>query len=148
MRIILRLQEVSELLKSNPRGAVIKLTRAIALQPKNAELFRQRAEAYEALFDYHPAILNFRKALLLGPLNKEALTFRLAEVYCAYGERLCEGKQHLQALEMFKMALEYQPHNREYALKRYSEYACAQVSLAATCVIIYLFSLESRVCLY
>eukprot|EP00731_Ephydatia_muelleri_P024858 Em0016g1129a len=119
------LQEVAELVKSNPRGAVIKLTRAIALQPKNAELFRQRAEAYEALFDYHPAILNFRKALLLGPLNKEALTFRLAEVYCAYGERLCEGNSTYRALEMFKMALEYQPHNREITclsvLKRYDE---------------------------
>lgn len=115
---ILRLQEVAELLKNNPRGAVIKLTRAIALQPNNAELFRQRAEAYEALSDYYPAILNFRKALFLRPENKDTLTFKLAQVCCAYGEHLCEEKQHLQALEMFKMALEYQPHNGEYALKR------------------------------
>ena len=111
-------------MKSRPGDAVIKLTRAIALQPHNAELFRQRAEAYEALRDHQSALLNFRKALLLGPPDKDALTVRMAEVYCAYGESLCEGQQHVQALEMFKMALEYQPHNREYALKRYWIYTC------------------------
>ena len=117
--MILRLQEAAGLLTSNPQGAITKLTRAIALQPHNAELFRQRAEAYEALHDHHSAILNFRKALILGPPNKDALAVRMAEVYCTYGERLCEEQQHVLALEMFMKALEHQPHNREYALKRY-----------------------------
>ena len=100
------------------KRAVAKLTRAIVLDPRNAELFKQRAEALVSLGDYHMAIANFRKVLSLNPGEEEEMSGRLATVYHLHGQALVEQQQHDQALEMFRMASEYCPKEKMYTMRR------------------------------
>ena len=53
-----------------------KLTRAIALEPRRPELFKNRAEAHLTLRNFHSAIINFKKALSLQPSEQQELTDR------------------------------------------------------------------------
>ena len=104
----------------DPKQAVAKLTRAIVLDSRNAELFKQRAEAFVSLGDYHMAIVNFRKVLSLSPSEEEEITGRLATVYHLHGEALVEQQQHDQALEMFRMASDHRPEEKMYTMRRLS----------------------------
>ena len=74
---LLRLREALQYHQEGDAGrAVAKLTRAIALDPRRPELFKQRAEAQLALQNFHSAIINFKKALSLQPSEELELTER------------------------------------------------------------------------
>ena len=114
-----RLKEACSLHESgDSQQAVAKLTRAIALQPRNPDLFRLRAEAYFSLKDYHSSIINFQKVVALKPSMEVELTKRLACVHFEYGVWLYDCGKFAQALEMFEKTSEYQPENREPVMRR------------------------------
>ena len=74
---VTRLQEALQLHQEGDASrAVAKLTRAIALDPRHPELFKQRAEAHLTLRNFHSAIINFKKAFLLQPSEHLELTER------------------------------------------------------------------------
>lgn len=74
---LLRLREALQFHQEGDAGrAVAKLTRAIALDPRRPELFKQRAEAQLTLKNFHSAIINFKKALSLQPSEQLELTER------------------------------------------------------------------------
>ena len=98
--------------------AVTKLTRAIALEPRNPDLFKLRAEAYFSLSEYHPAIINFQKVISLQPSVEGEVIERLACVHYEYGAWLYDNGQYARALEMFEKTSEYQPHNKEPVMRR------------------------------
>ena len=93
--------------------AVAKLTRAIALEPRNPDLFKLRAEAYFSLKEYYSSIINFQKVIALQPSIEEEITERLACVHYEYGMWLYDNGQYAQALEMFEKTSEYQLDNKE-----------------------------------
>ena len=95
-----------------------KLTRAIALQPRNAELFKQRAEAYTLLRDYHSAILNFHKVLSLSPSEQDVIHERLADVNFSFGEVLYEQGKYSQAIQSFENVCKYRQEDRDTVMKR------------------------------
>ena len=99
--------------------AVAKLTRAIALEPRNPELFQLRAEAYFSLKDYYSSIINFQKVISLEPDTEDEIVERLACVHYEYGTWLYDSGQFAQALEMFEKTSEYQPENKEPIMRRY-----------------------------
>ena len=98
--------------------AVAKLNRAIALQPDNPELFKQRAEAHFELCNYHAAILNFNKVIALKETEREAIHERLALVHYQYGVSLAASKNHSDAIEIFEKASFYDPSNKEIISRR------------------------------
>ena len=98
--------------------AVAKLTRAIALQPRNPELFKLRAEAYFSLKEYHSSIINFQKVVALKPSIEAEITERLACVHFEYGTWLYDTGKFAQALEKFEKTSEYQPENKEPMMRR------------------------------
>ena len=100
------------------RKAVAKLTRAIALEPRNPDLFKLRAEAYFSLKEYYSSIINFRKVIALQPSVEKEITERLACVHYEYGTWLYDNGQYAQALEMFEKTSEYQPENKEPVMRR------------------------------
>ena len=109
-----------ELRENNkPQLAISRLTRAIALQPTNPQLFQERAEVYLDLKDYESAIPNFRKAMSLAPGKREELSSRLAGVYFLYGQALStEHHKDDRALEMFTRASECNPDVKEYTMRK------------------------------
>ena len=114
-----RLEEAVKLHQDgDPKGAVTKLTRAISLDPMNADLFKQRAEAYATLQDFHSAIINLRKALSLRPSEHTAITGRLASMHYLYGKALSQGEEYKRALEAFGVASEYRPGEKKYTMQR------------------------------
>ena len=114
-----RLKEAHSLHESgDSQRAVAKLTRAIALQPRNPDLFRLRAEAYFSLKEYHSSIINFQKVVALKPSVEVEITERLACVHFDYGAWLYNCGKFAQALEMFEKTSEYQPENREPVMRR------------------------------
>ena len=117
--LLSRFQEVLQLHREgDPKAAVAKLNRAICLDPRNPELFRQRAVLHEALQDYHSVIINLKKVLSLCPSEHAELTLRLAAMFHLYGQTLMAEGKYEEALEMFQAAIGYQPGEKEYTLKR------------------------------
>ena len=79
---LLRLREALRYHQEGDAGrAVAKLTRAIALDPRRPELFKQRAEAQLTLQNFHSAIINFKKALSLQPSEELELTERCVDEF-------------------------------------------------------------------
>lgn len=116
----IRLQDAASLCdRGEISRAVSKLTRAIALQPRNPKLFKQRAEAYVLLKDYHAAILNFQKVLALCTSEQEYIHERLADVSFSYGEVLFSEEKYTQALYNFEKVCEYRSEDRDSIMKRY-----------------------------
>ena len=100
------------------KRAVARLTRAIALQPRNPDLFQLRAEAFFSLKEYHSSIINFQKVIALKPSVEDEITERLACVHFEYGAWLYDNGKFTQALEMFEKTSEYQPENKEPVMRR------------------------------
>ena len=117
--MICRLKEAFSLHESGDhQRAVVRLTRAIALQPTNPDLFKLRAEAYFSLKEYHSSIINFQKVIALTPSSEEEITERLACVHFEYGAWLYNSGKFSQALEMFEKTSDYQPENKEPVMRR------------------------------
>lgn len=114
-----RLQEAKKLhSEGDPRSAIKKLTRAIVLDQRNADLFLQRAEVYVSLEDYHSAIINYQKVLSLRPSEEEEIFHKLAAVHSLHGQSLMSSRRYEQALRAFDRALGCSPGEKEYVMKR------------------------------
>lgn len=130
--VILRLNEAMILCKRGDPGlAVTKLTRAIALQPQNPDLFKLRAEAYVLLRNYEPAIVNFQKVVALKSDEDGLITERLGIVHCEYGEALYADEKYCQALKIFEKAMEYRPDDKNVVMRRFVfvDDTCVQVEV-------------------
>ena len=117
-----RRAEAKELLASGqPQDAIAKLNKALALRPREAHLYHERAWAYQRTGDYSTAIQNVKKAMALGCPCSEAsvLEEQLAELYVQFGEEYYAREQHEAALHEFSKASEIQPDHRGHILKRY-----------------------------
>ena len=113
------MEEACQLLKDgHPNTALAKLTRAIALQPTNAKLFNQRAEVNLTLQNFRPAIVNFQKVLALDPSRREEVVDRLAAAHFEYGQCLYEEQSFSKALEMFTLASQYRPDDKQAIMQR------------------------------
>lgn len=114
---------------SDHEGAILSLTKAINLKPKDVEYYVQRGECFLHLCDFQSAILNFKRACVLEP-NNVAFFNRLAFVYFFQGQCLFDQKLFPEALESFSRAAEMRPevigyHTRSIAclaaLERHGE---------------------------
>ena len=114
-----RLQKAERLHnEGDPKQSVKKLTRAIALDPHNAALFKGRAEAHVSLQEYHSGVINFKKALSLSPSEREEIENRLATVHYLHGQALVAEEHYDRALEEFDLALNYHPSQKEYVMQK------------------------------
>ena len=95
------------------------LSRAIALEPRNAELFKRRADACVAFGDYHSAILNYKRTIILNPAEEAGLVPRMADAFFQSGKQLRAEEDFVGALEAFSKASECRPGEREYTLQRW-----------------------------
>lgn len=111
--------EAKELCDEGQAGAAVrKLSRAIALEPNNPELFRHRAEALTLAGDYRTAAANFNKVISMREEAKAAMHKRLSVVYHKYGMVLVSQKKHEKAAEMFENATGYDSDNKEAVTRR------------------------------
>ena len=94
------------------------MTRAIALQPNNPDLFKIRAEANVSLSNYHAAIINFKKVIRLRKDEEATINKRLAVVYYNYGMTLLAEKNYAEAVDFLEFAAYYDPGNKEVVFKR------------------------------
>ena len=101
------------------RRCISILSRAIALDPHNPELFRTRAEAHFQLSDYPAAVANYRKTVSLSPSEAAGLAPRMADAYYKNGCGLRNRNDVTSALEAFTKASELCPNEREYIMQRY-----------------------------
>ena len=114
--------EAKELLaKGEAKNAITKLNRALALRPREAHLYHERAWAYRQAGDYSAAIQNMKKTMALGCPCTEAsvLKEQLAGLHIQFGEERYSRKQYEAALEEFSKASEIQPDHRSHTLKQY-----------------------------
>ena len=81
-----------------------RINRAIFLQSNNPDLFRERAEAFFLLQDYHNAIINLERVLVLTDTDKEDITGRIGCFHFHYALKLLQDKKHEEALEMMRLA--------------------------------------------
>lgn len=111
--------EAHKLLDEGRSGEAVKrLSRVLALVPRNAHLYSQRAEALAAMGDLPAAIQNVKKALSLGHPDCEQLRERLARLHIQHGDSLKGQGKHSAALEAFTRAGELFPHERCYTIRR------------------------------
>ena len=111
---IFRLSDVTTLKKEGkPNQAVAKLNRALFLQPDNPVIFRERAEVYIMLSDFHGAIINLKRTIMLREEDKEAVILRLGQVYYQYGVSLASENKYVNAMEMFTEAKLHDPANKK-----------------------------------
>ena len=87
----------------NDRRAVMVLTQAIALAPKNADARTERGSAYFRLSRYENALRDFDRAVQLQPGNERAL-FNRGDAYGQLGK-------YREALEDFDQAIEINPQD-------------------------------------
>ena len=95
------------------------LSRAMALEPHNPELFKKRADAYIQLKDYASAIANYQKTISLAPSEATGLASRMADAYFKSGKILCAQGNLEAGLEAFTMAAQLLPQEQEYTLQRW-----------------------------
>ena len=113
-----RLKEAGSLCDSGePSKAIARLTRAIALQNQNPDLFEKRAEAYVLVKNFELAIANFQKVLALR-VEDPGIVERLGVVHCRYGEALYSEGRYSQALMIYEQAAQYRPEDKEVVMKR------------------------------
>lgn len=104
--------------EGKPELAVRRLTRAIALNPSDPELFRLRGEASVLARDFHTAIINFKKVITMHEDERASMCKRLSVVYYQYGMALFNENRHGEAADMFENAANYDPENKEAVTKR------------------------------
>ena len=92
------------------------LNKAINLKTDDPMFYVERAEAYIELCDFQSAILNYKKACLLEPMN-QAFFSRLAFVYYFHGQTLFDQRLYPEALESFSRASEMVPDNVGYHIR-------------------------------
>ena len=85
-------------------------TRAIAIKPDSAELYRDRGLAYAAIEQHRDAIKSYDRALELDPHDAEAFSHK--------GTSLAELGMYRDALEAFEKALEKNPGSRRPGLAK------------------------------
>lgn len=85
-------------------------TRAIAIDPKNAVYYCNRAAVHSKMLNYSQTIIDCKIALEIDPKYSKAYG-RLGFAYCGLGD-------YASALEYYKKALELEPTNVTY-LKNY-----------------------------
>ena len=107
--------------------AIAKLNRALALQPDEPVLFRERAEVYVLSANFPAAINNFKRVIFLSKEEERGeLTLTLGQVCYRYGMSLASESNNEDALEVFKEAELHDPANektqtRKYELRCWSE---------------------------
>ncbi|KAK7934035.1 hypothetical protein WMY93_004931 [Mugilogobius chulae] len=95
--------------------AVTCFSKAINLQPHQADLYVLQAEAYLQLCDFQSAALSYTRACVLQP---DVHTHRLAFVYYLQGQCLFDRCLFQDALESFGKASELRPGFRAYDARR------------------------------
>lgn len=119
--------EAKDLLaKGDPNDAIIKLSRALVIQPRQAHLYHERAWAHEQAGDFPAAIQNMKKAMALGCTcaGVGQLSEQLADLHLQFGENHYSRKHYEAALGEFSKAAEVQPDNRIHTLKQYVSKEC------------------------
>ncbi|XP_067660873.1 tetratricopeptide repeat protein 16-like isoform X1 [Haliotis asinina] len=125
-RVIEHIDMAEELKKSGKYVAAIRcLTRAIGLKTDDPLLYMERGECYVQLCDFQSAVLNYKKACLLGPSN-EVFYSRLAFLYYFQGQMLFDQHLYAEALESFSRAAEMKPDNIGYHIRSISCLAALQ----------------------
>ncbi|XP_066511003.1 tetratricopeptide repeat protein 16-like [Hoplias malabaricus] len=99
--------------------AVICFSKAITLQPKQTQLYVERAEVYLQLCDFKSAALDYKHACYLKPQTM-AYCHRLAFIYYLQGQCLSDQGMFLEALESFAKAAELKPKFKPYRMRSLS----------------------------
>jgi len=108
--------------------AIAHLTRALDLQPEDANLHNNLANAYKALKNHDKAIQHYQKALLLDPNYAQAHN-NLASIYALQNN-------YQQALKHYRAAVHAQPdftqahYNLGLLLLKHHELSAAQIQFA------------------
>ena len=125
MRISFRIIKADRALEEGDHARCISiLSRAIALAPCNAELFKKRGDAYFQLNDFVSAIANYKRTISLSPSEAAGLAARVADAYYRSGRLFCAESRFEAALEEFSRASEFHPDGREYTMQRWVWSAC------------------------
>lgn len=91
--------------KKDPEGAIAQFNKAIELNPKMAEAYRDRGRAKNAKKDFAGAVADLRRAAELAPKD--------AAVFLQLGHALADSGQPEPALEAYKRAIELDPKQGE-----------------------------------
>ncbi|KAG7264157.1 hypothetical protein CRUP_001668 [Coryphaenoides rupestris] len=97
--------------------AVRCFSKAIVLQPNQAQLYGSQGEAYLYLGDFQSAADSYQQACRLEPSGGSFLHSRLGLIYHLQGQCLFDGGLYLDALESFNKAAELNPQHRASALR-------------------------------
>eukprot|EP00794_Sanderia_malayensis_P016028 gene16028-17648_t len=99
--------------KDNYEKAIMYLSKAVVLDPENAEIYIKKGKAYLNFCDFQSAILNYRRACILQP-ECETYFESLAFVYFLQGQTFFDEQKYEDALEFFSKAVELKPHSLGY----------------------------------
>lgn len=127
---------------------VAVLSRAMALEPHNPELFKKRADAYIQLKDYSSAIANYQKTISLAPSQATGLASCMADAYFKSGKALCEQSNLEASLEAFTKAAELLPEEQEYTLQRWVWQHTQLHVFSCTKIHVFMYRLQSHVLVY
>jgi hypothetical protein len=111
---------------NNPRKAVESISKAIAIDPDNPDLFSNRGLALHELMEFEAALTSFDKAIALKP--------DFAQAYYNRGITLQKQKKFEDALASYDKAIAFNPgyheahHNRGVALKEITQLDAAIAS--------------------
>src|SRR6266849_223213 len=102
------------------KEAVAAYSRAIELDPRDADIYFNRGSAYHDLKEYRQAITDYDRAITLNPTY--------AVIYCSRGNAYHDLKEYRKAIADFDRTIELDPNyavayhnqgNAYYALKEY-----------------------------
>ncbi|KAJ3603676.1 hypothetical protein NHX12_028420 [Muraenolepis orangiensis] len=97
--------------------AVRCFSKAIILQPNQAQLYSSQGEAYLILGDFQSAAGSYQQACRLESSGGSILHTRLSLIYHLQGQCLFDGGLYLAALESFSKAAELNPQRRAHTLR-------------------------------
>ncbi|XP_062873774.1 tetratricopeptide repeat protein 16 isoform X2 [Trichomycterus rosablanca] len=103
--------------QSQYERAVTCFTKAIMLQPKQTQLYLERAEAYIQLCDFKSAALDYKHVCNMEP-QITAYLHRLAFIYYLQGQCCFDQGMFLEALTSFTKAAELRPNFQPYHMRR------------------------------